>query len=162
VNGIDYALRRVHGGENEIVGLLLRLAERHGADHEVHHVARDLARWSEEHVRLIAERAEDFGVELDADADEPSAAAAKLRSALGSAVGRRPEAGLLLLEELTRVYLRAAENSVAWQLVAQVAQAKKQTSLLELAATCHPRNLRQLRWANTMIKVQAPQILASL
>lgn len=162
MNGIGYALRRVHGGENEIVGLLLRLGERHGAEHEVHHVARDLARWSEEHVRLIAERAKDFDVDLEAEADEPGAVAGKLRSALGSVVGRRPEAGLLLLEELTHVYLRAAENSVAWELVAQVAQAKKETALLELAATCHPQNLRQLRWANTMIKVQAPQILASL
>ena len=34
--------------------------------------------------------------------------------------------------------------------------------VLDLVSECHPRTLRQLRWANTMIKDSSPQILSSL
>jgi ERCC4-related helicase len=47
-------------------------------------------------------------------------------------------------------------------MLAQVAQAKRERELLALTERCHPQNLRQLRWANTMIKVQTPQILNSM
>jgi hypothetical protein len=43
----------------------------------------------------------------------------------------------------------------------QAAQASRDTGLLELVSGCHPRTLRQLRWANTMVKTQSPQILTS-
>ena len=32
--------------------------------------------------------------------------------------------------------------------------------LLALSEQCHPQTLRQIRWANTMIKTQTPQVLA--
>jgi hypothetical protein len=44
-------------------------------------------------------------------------------------------------------------------MLAQVAQAAKDTDLLDLAAACHPQTLRQLRWTNTMIKTLSPQLL---
>jgi hypothetical protein len=47
-------------------------------------------------------------------------------------------------------------------MLAQIAQAQHERELLTLTEACHPQNLRQLRWANTMIKTQSPQILASL
>lgn len=40
--------------------------------------------------------------------------------------------------------------------------ATKDTRLLTLASSCHPRTLRQMRWTNTMIKNLSPQILTSL
>jgi hypothetical protein len=30
-----------------------------------------------------------------------------------------------------------------------------------LAGRCHPRTLRQMRWANTMLKTQSPRVLTS-
>jgi hypothetical protein len=32
----------------------------------------------------------------------------------------------------------------------------------QLAAACHPQTLRQMRWANTLIKQLSPQVLTSL
>jgi hypothetical protein len=58
--------------------------------------------------------------------------------------------------------LRAAENSLAWEMLAQIAQAKRATELVELSARCHPQTLRQVRWANTMLKTLSPQTLAAL
>ena len=34
--------------------------------------------------------------------------------------------------------------------------------LLALASSCHPQTLRQIRWANTMIKTLSPQVLSNL
>lgn len=162
MKGITYALNRIHHGENEIAEELLRLAERHHADHEVHHVCRDLASWSQEHVTLLAKHASSYGLHLDAEADRPSSFANQLREAFATSMGRRAEAGLLLLEDLSNLYLMASENSLSWEMLAQVAQAKHERELLALTEQCHPQNLRQMRWANSMIKVLTPQVLSSL
>lgn len=162
MNGIQYALRRVHHGENELAKDLLATGERYRVDHEIHHVAGDLAAWSRHHVAVLAEQAANFGLDLDADADRPSAAGERLRSAMSTMTGRRKEPGLMLLEDLADLYLRAADNSLAWEMLAQVARAKRQKELLAVTEDCHERNLRQLRWLNSTIKTHAPQILAAL
>lgn len=162
MNGIQYALRRIHHGENEAAKELLRMSERHHAEHEVHHVARDLASWSQEHVTLLAQHATRFDLDLDEQAETTYGMASQLRDTLATTLGRRPEPGLLLLEDLRHLYLRASENSLAWEMLAQVAQAQHERELLDLSEECHPQTLRQIRWANTMIKTQTPQVLVSL
>ncbi|HEY7049856.1 MAG TPA: hypothetical protein VH373_21760 [Jatrophihabitantaceae bacterium] len=162
MNGIQYALRRIHHGENEAAKELLRLADRHRTDHEVHHVARDLASWSHEHVQLLAQHATRFGLNLDDEADTPNGITSQVRETLAHAAGRHPEPGLSLLEDLRHLHLRASENSLAWEMLAQVAQAQHERELLDLTEKCHPQTLRQIRWANTTIKTQTPQVLASL
>jgi hypothetical protein len=159
--GLDYAFRRLHTGENALAKHLLEIAARHRTDHEVHHVARDLAAWSRTNVRQIAEVAEAHGLELDDVADEPSWLSA-MSEALSSLVGRRPEPGLMLLEDLRDLYLMASENSLAWEMLAQHAQAKQERDVLALAERGHPLTLRQIRWTNTMIKTLSPQVLTSL
>jgi hypothetical protein len=162
VNGIAYALERIRDGESDLALELTQVAARHRVEHEIHHVATDLANWSREHVRLIADVGRTFDLDLAPDAKEPSRVATAMREVLSSAVGRRPEPGLLLMHDLEQIYLHASENSLRWEQVAQIAQAKHNHDLLDLAARCHPQNLRQVRWANTELKVHAPQILASL
>jgi hypothetical protein len=162
MNGIEYALRRIHSGENAMHKQLLRIAEQHHADHEVHHVARDLAKWSGEHVGKIADHAQRLGLSLSDAPDEPSAVTERLRAAVSTMSGRRPEPGMLLLHDLREMYLQGSENSLAWEMLAQIAQAKHERELLALSEECHPQTLRQIRWANTMIKVQSPQVLAAL
>ncbi len=162
MNGIDYALRRIHSGEKSIVTELLRIAERHHVDHEVHYVARDLAEWSREHVRRLADQGARYDLKLDAEADEPRASTERLRATVSTVTGRRPEPGIQLLEDLAHLYLQASDNSLAWEMLAQIAQARHEKDLLSLTAQCHPQNLRQIRWANTMIKTQTPQALSSL
>jgi len=153
VNGIQYALRRVYSGENRMLADLSNLAERHRAEHEVHHVARDLARWSKGHVQLLTEQ----GRRMDLEPELP-----QRPGQLEAGADTDQPAAVALLEDLAQVYLRAAENSLAWEMLAQIAQAKRESALVDLAAQCHPQNLRQLRWANTMIKTLAPQALSGL
>jgi len=158
--GLEYALRRVHSGENELVNHLLRAADKHRSEHEVHHVCLDLARWSRENLATLAEAAANYDVRLDPEPDEPG----PVRHALDALAARTPgrAASLALLEDLRDLFLVASETSLAWEMLAQHAQARRERDLLGVVSRCHPQTLRQLRWVNTMIKTLSPQALASL
>jgi len=48
-----------------------------------------------------------------------------------------------------------------WEVLAQTAQALKDRELLACTKACHPQNLRQLRWSNAALKVNAAQIMVT-
>jgi hypothetical protein len=159
--GLEYAFHRLHQGEQDIVEFLLAMGDRHRTDHDVFYVAQDLAAWSRDNLTQLAGVASAHGLDLDAEAGRPSALS-KMTQAAASLMGRRPEPGVLLLEDMRELYLRASGNSLAWEMLAQHAQAKQEKDVLELTSRCHPQTLRQVRWANTMLKTLSPQVLASL
>ncbi|MCL7369523.1 MULTISPECIES: hypothetical protein [Streptomyces] len=163
MNGITLTLRTLHRGERRLAHDLVTVAERHRTEHEVHHVATDLSAWSREHVRRLAETGAEHGVTLGDPPDHsPDGVLATLRKKASEAVVHRPEPGLLLLRDLRELHLAAAENSLHWEMLAQAAQASRDSGLLALVSSCHPRTLRQMRWTNTMVKNLSPQILTSL
>ncbi|WP_436995504.1 hypothetical protein [Streptomyces sp. enrichment culture] len=163
MNGITLTLRALHHGERHLARHLTAVGERHSTDHEVRHVAADLARWSREHADRLDEAARDRDVRLiGLDGTEPPGVLSALREKAAAAVGHRPEPGLLLLWDLRQLHLAASGNSLYWEMLAQAAQAAKDDRLLELASDCHPRTLRQMRWTNTMIKTLSPQVLTAL
>jgi hypothetical protein len=155
---LDLVIRDLHRAEKALVRDLLRLADRHSAEHEVHHVVLDLAGWSRTHVRELAHTGRRFGLKLAETAPEDGG---PLRAKLSELLARRAEPGLLLLADLRELHRRTAGVSLDWELLAQGAQAVKDTDLLELAQRCHPHTLRQLTWSNSMLKTLSPQILAS-
>ncbi|GAB1513319.1 hypothetical protein [Actinophytocola sp. KF-1] len=158
---IGLALRELHRSETALARDLLRVSDRHAAEAEIHHVARDLARWSRAHVERLAAAAGAYGVRLNADAPASSGVLAPVRRTLSELTRKRDETGLLLLADLRRLHRKAAGVSLDWELLAQGAQAVKDTDLLDLASTCHPETLRQLTWTNGMLKQLSPQVLAS-
>ncbi|WP_411078168.1 hypothetical protein [Streptomyces sp. cmx-10-25] len=183
MNGVTLVLRALHQGERDLVDGLVALAERHRAEHEVHHVATDVATWSREHVRRLADTAAHYGLDLDGpDSDGPDADGPDLRGTgldgppggcfpdlfaaprkkAPEPAGDPSDPGLLLLRDLREAHLAAAHNSLHWEMLAQAAQALRDHRLLALASFCHPRTLRQMRWTNTMIKNLSPQLLTSL
>ena len=163
MTGTSITLRLLHDGERDLEQDLLAAAARHRADHEFHHVALDVARWSREHAVRLADVGRDHGLDLSGPRDHPSPGAlAVLREKASEALGRRPGTGLLLLNDLRDLHLTAARNSLHWEMLAQVAQATRDERLLALVGGCHPQTLRQLRWTNTMIKILAAQLLTSV
>ncbi|MCW7987383.1 hypothetical protein XF35_19505 [Streptomyces platensis subsp. clarensis] len=163
MNGIKLILRAVHHGEQHLVRQLIAVVERHRAEHEVHHVAADLADWSREHLQQVSDTARDYDLDLAGPPDASSSGfLMTLREQAAERAGRRLEPGLLLLRDLRELHLSTSNNSLHWEMLAQAAQATKDDKLLELASACHPQTLRQARWANTMIKTLCPQILTSL
>ncbi|MFF1271851.1 hypothetical protein ACFVZC_00240 [Streptomyces marokkonensis] len=166
MNGVTLALRALHHGEKHLAEHLTAVAGRHRTEHEIHHVATDVALWSREHVRRLADTGRHYGLDLGEAPDaSDSGVLTMLREKAAEAVGRRPEPGLPLLRDLRDLHLGATENSLYWEMLAQAAQAAqaaKDDRLLTLASSCHPQTLRQMRWTNTMIKNLCPQILTSL
>jgi predicted nucleic acid-binding protein len=158
---IGLLLHELHHDENDLVHELLHISERHRVDHEIHHVGRDLARWSQEHVRILAAVGERFGVRLDAEPVDELKTGERLREKAGELLGRRPQAALLLLRDLREVHIKASGVSVDWEMLGQAAQGAKDTALLKTVQRCHPDSLRQIRWANGKLKESAPQILLS-
>ncbi|SED04985.1 hypothetical protein SAMN04489727_6179 [Amycolatopsis tolypomycina] len=157
---LGLVLRELHRAETTLARDLLKTSDRHSAEHEVHHVARDLAAWSAAHVRAVAHAGRAYELNLGEDVPGPGPLA-PLRTALSELSGRRPEPGILVLADLRRLHRRAAVVSLDWELLAQAAQAAKDSDLLELATRCHPQTLRQLKWTNAMLKVLSSQILTS-
>jgi hypothetical protein len=158
---LDLALRDLHRSEQSLTIELLRASDRHKSEHEIHHVAYDLARWSRHHVRDLATTGRRYGLTMPDDAKNNSGLVAALREKISEWTRRRPEPGLLLLADLRHLHRSAAGVSLDWELLAQGAQAAQDTDLLALTQRCHPQTLRQMRWANAMLKVLSPQVLAS-
>jgi hypothetical protein len=154
------ALRELHRSELKLARALDAIGARHHSDHGVHHVALDLTQWSREHVALIGEIGGRYGVRLRTH-PRTAAATRQAQQWISDRVGRRPEPSLLLLADLRRLHRLAAGVSLDWELLAQGAQAAKDEQLLDLTKRCHPQALRQMRWANAMLKELSPQALAS-
>ncbi|BBX01702.1 hypothetical protein BST36_06580 [Mycolicibacterium moriokaense] len=157
---LGLALREVHRSELRLARALDAIAARHHSDHGIHHVALDLAVWSREHVALTAEIADQYGVRLRAH-PRTAAATRQVQRWMSDRAGGRPEPSLLLLADLRRLHRLAAGVSLDWELLAQGAQAAKDDGLLALTNRCHPQALRQMRWANAMLKELSPQALAT-
>ena len=158
---IDLALEELHRSENDLAAQLLAVADRHKAEHEVFHVARDLAGWSQDHVREIARIGHAYGLDLDEEPAGDPTALQKLRQGVAERLHHRSAPALLLLRDLRSIYLDASGVSVDWELLAQAAQGVRDRDLLAVVQRCHPQTLRQTRWANAQLKEKATQILVS-
>lgn len=157
---LGLALRELHRSELRLARALDALAARHHSDHEIVHTATDLAQWSREHIALIAKTGEDYGVSLRAH-PRTAALSASAQAWVSDRLGRRPEPALVLLADLRRIHRLAAGVSLDWELLGQGAQGAKDAELLEVTKRCHPQALRQMRWANAMLKQLSPQALAT-
>jgi rubrerythrin len=155
------ALRELHRSENDLGGELLQASDRHKVDHEIFYVARDIARWSQEHVRELARVGKDYGLDLDPEAEDDTTIIATVRQKSAELLGRHHDPALLLLADLRRIHRMAAGVSLDWEILAQTAQALKDRELLALAKDCHPQTLRQLRWANAQLKAQSAQVMVT-
>ncbi|MGE2723839.1 hypothetical protein [Mycolicibacterium pulveris] len=155
---LGLALRELHRSELRLARALESIAARHHNDHAIFHVANDLARWSREHVALVAQTGRRYDVRLRSH-PRTAAVTDTVQQWISDRVGHRPEPALLLLADLRRLHRLAAGVSLDWELLAQGAQAAKDQRLLELTQRCHPQALRQMRWANAMLKELSPQAL---
>ena len=157
---LGLAIEELHRSENELHGVLLGMADRHKADHEVFYVTRTMATWSEQHVAELAEVGRSFGLALDPAAKTPSALVETLQQKASELTGRQSAPGLLLLADLRHLYREAGGTALDWELLAQGAQGARNKELLDFAERCHPQTLRVSKWAEAKLKESSPQVLA--
>lgn len=158
---LDRMLRALHRSEHRMVSSLLGTADRHVVDHEVHHVAKDLARWSQQHVHELAEVGRQRGINLADNAPADAGMFGRLEQKASELTGVRPEPALLLLADLRRLHLKAVGVAADWELLTQGALATRDDELLAVAGRCRPQTLRQAKWARSMLKILSPQTLAT-
>jgi hypothetical protein len=160
-NKVGAAIEELHRSEDDLAGALLSLSDRQKADHEIYYVARDIASWSQEHVRRLAQVGRDYGLDLDPEPADESTVLARVKQKGAELTGRFHEPTLLLLADLRHIHRTAAGVSLDWEVLAQTAQAMKDRELLSTSQACHPQTLRQMRWANAKVKETAAQIMVT-
>jgi hypothetical protein len=160
-NKVGAAIEELHRSENDLIGALVNLSDQQKVDHEIFYVARDIADWSREHVRRLAQVGDDYGLNLDPEPDNENTLVARVKQKGAELTGRFHEPGVLLLAQLRHVHRMAAGVSLDWEVLAQTAQAMKDTDLLSVAQGCHPQTLRQMRWANAKVKETAAQVMVT-
>ncbi|MBD0281247.1 MAG: hypothetical protein ICV69_03510 [Thermoleophilaceae bacterium] len=160
---IGVAIDDLASAEGRLAEALLELGERHKADHDVFHLSRTLARWAHAHIAALEPFAARYATDVEAGdlGREHGGPLHMLREKGAELLGRRPEAGLLLLRDMRALHLLAAEASANWTILGQAAQAANETELLECVSRCHPETLRTMRWALNKLKESAPQILTT-
>lgn len=157
---LKLAIRELHRSERKLAHELNVVAARHHSDQDICHLAQDLAGWSQHHLEELAAHGRHYGLRLSAS-PRTGAVTGSIQSRVSGMLRHRPEPGLVLLADLRRIHRMAAGVSLDWELLAQGAQAAKDDELLSLTSRCHPETLRQMRWANAMLKELSPQVLTS-
>jgi hypothetical protein len=158
---LGLALRQVQSAENELAAELLKVGDRHAADHEIHHTAHRLAEECAQLVDGLRPFGERYDTEIDdVDGDSP-ALLERLREASGKLLGRSPASGVLLLRDLRELWLAAQAAEISWVILAQGAQAARDAELLAFATEAHDRAEVHGKWIRTQIKHAAPQALVA-
>lgn len=158
---LGLVIHELHRSEGSLAADLVKVAQRHKVEHGIYHVARDLARWSQAHVRELVAVGRRYELHLSDKTEDDDGLLAGVREKASELLVHYPQPGLLLLADLRRLHRTAAGVSLDWELLGQGAQAAKDTEPLSLTKRCHPETLRQMRWANAMLKEISPQVLIS-
>jgi hypothetical protein len=160
---LDLAIRQVADSEVELAAQLEKLGDRHRTEHDVFHMTAALAKRSRARVERLQQAASRYETAIagNGDGSTREGLLSAVREKTSELIGGRPQSGMLLLRDLRRLHLLAAEASINWTILGQGAQAAKDAELLSLVGECHPEELRTLKWTTTEIKVVSPQVLSS-
>lgn len=154
-------MRRLHRTEAAFALSLEQLAERHRAEAEVHHVAKDLAPWSRRHLHDLSSDARRHGLRLARHPGLAARARVHLARLAADASDRGLPESVKLVADLRRAYVHATEVNLYWEMVGQRAQAIEDAALVDTAAVTRTEVVRQRQWLDSMIKMLTPQALAS-
>jgi len=162
VKNLGRALADLHAAELELADEYRRVADRHRVEHDVFHLARTLASQCESHARELAPHAADYGEEVDAPSGPGlrDTVLGPVRRKAAELAGRDPAGGLLLLDDLRRLYLVAEEALIDATMASQGARAAHDKELASALGGILADLETQTRWLKTRVKTAAPQALA--
>jgi hypothetical protein len=146
---VALALAIAAGNERQLSDAFALLADRHAREADVRDQATLMAKWSAEHIELLAPMTEKYG---KAVSERPE----RLRSALlsGTRVG-----GLGLLMDLKDVSLLLHEQELTWESLWEAAQALKDEEFVSIVERARDQTNRQQQWLKSRMKESAGQVL---
>lgn len=146
---IGLYLRLVKDSETQLGEALVSVADHHQEEPDMEEVCRLLASWSHQKALSTERFINKYGAKPDRGAE-------KLYSELFQGPRR---GGLALLRDLHDLWLLATEAHICWTLLAQAAQALRDTDLIETCLENTQQSGRQIAWLETRSKQAAPQTL---
>ena len=146
---IGLYLRLVKDSETQLSQALILVANHHQEEPDLEGICRLLASWSHQKASSTDRFINKYGGRQDRRAD-------KLYSELFQGPRR---GGLALLRDLHDLWLLATEAQICWTLLAQAAQALRDTDLIETCLENTKQSGRQISWLETRSKQAAPQTL---
>ena len=158
---IGIAIERLQAAELELADTFRKVGERHAVEHDVYHLSHTLAEQCEAHVdrlRTFAERYDSPRRHEGGGNGQLADVLETMRQKTSELIGRQPT-GLVLLDDLRELFVKAQDVGIHWVMVAQAAQALRDAELLALCSECHTESIVQMHWLLTRIKSAAPQAL---
>jgi erythromycin esterase-like protein len=160
---IGILLGQLHDAETDLAAEFREVAQRQAAEHDVFYLCQTLAQQCDDQAQQVRSMAERFDHDISApdDQGQVSNVMSALRRKTSELMGRRPEAGMLLLRDLRQLYLMAEEANVHWIALGQVAQAVRDHDLLGQVSLLHKQTLTQIKWIKTRLREATPQVLCT-
>ncbi|WP_295835196.1 hypothetical protein [uncultured Microbacterium sp.] len=139
----------LHAGEDVLARSLRQLADGHGDEPDVYHLAHTLATQCDEHGRRLAPVVERYGEKPDAEPERFHAEA--MSESRGGPLG--------LLRDLQDLHALVGFVDTTWTVVKQAALALRDEELLAIVEDCEAQTKVQQDWLSTRLKQAAPQAL---
>lgn len=159
MTNLGIAIERLQAAELDLARELRETGERHAVEHDIHYLTKDLAQRCEEHVEKLRPFADRYDASRDhGGAAETSGMLETVRRKASELIGRQPT-GLLLLDDLRKLFLSTQDVAILWVMLKQAALAKRDKELRELCTECETDTIAQVHWLQTRIKESAPQAL---
>ena len=156
---IGIAIERLEAAELDLAKELRATGERHAVEHDIFHMTRNLAKSCEEHVEKLRPFAERYDAPRDHEGvADTSGVLETVRRKASNLVGGQPT-GLLLLDDLRKLFLSAQDVAILWVMLEQAALAKRDKEVLQVCTECETDTIAQVHWLQTRIKEAAPQAL---
>ena len=156
-------LSELRAAETDLADVFRRVEQRHPDEPDVARNCDVLARQCVAHAnRLGPSLARYAGDVPDAEIPEPTRTdilRGRLRRRAARTGERRRPSGLALLADLSDLYVAISRIEVLWVQAGQVAQAQRDSELLDTATQCNEETATQRRWVTTRIKEVAAQTL---
>lgn len=158
---IGTVLAAVHESETALYHRLLALSQQYVTEHEIHHVAKDVAQWFRNHLKDIAELDSDYDQALNSNVPEVKTVKHAAKRSHDATLGVDEPVGLGLLWDLRDIHMLASGISMQWTMLSQAAQALRDSELSAMVTKCQAETDRQKTWAKAQIKQLSAQTLVS-
>lgn len=162
MNKIGLALSQTSTAEAALAKEWAHVGEREAVEQELYYNARHFSGQCSRRIDDLQHLGEKYGKDIE-DKGETDffSMVANVRHKISELVGRTPESGIVLMNDLRLLYTVAEATSFHWIVLGQIAQAARDQDMLTLVGKDHKEVLTQIKFIKTLTKAAAPQVFCA-